>query len=141
MPEIAIGIAGHDGAAGRSEEHTSELQSQSKLVCRLLLEKKTPSDAGRRGVSRPFRAARGIAQGRRRGAVRARGLRADRSREQGRGARVLRAPLSWVCERRRSDFHFRSPPPMELTFGCGFTQLSKMPALRSVFTARRETSL
>src|SRR5438270_8682545 len=26
----------------RSEEHTSELQSQSKLVCRLLLEKKTP---------------------------------------------------------------------------------------------------
>src|SRR2546430_6834568 len=25
--------------AGRSEEHTSELQSQSKLVCRLLLEK------------------------------------------------------------------------------------------------------
>src|SRR5205085_6311623 len=24
---------------GRSEEHTSELQSQSKLVCRLLLEK------------------------------------------------------------------------------------------------------
>src|SRR2546430_10276129 len=29
------------GAAGaRSEEHTSELQAQSKLVCRLLLEKK-----------------------------------------------------------------------------------------------------
>src|SRR2546427_8819794 len=27
---------------GRSEEHTSELQSQSNLVCRLLLEKKTP---------------------------------------------------------------------------------------------------
>src|SRR6266478_10178330 len=27
-------------APGRSEEHTSELQSQSKLVCRLLLEKK-----------------------------------------------------------------------------------------------------
>src|SRR2546430_12535021 len=26
--------------AHRSEEHTSELQSQSKLVCRLLLEKK-----------------------------------------------------------------------------------------------------
>src|SRR5688572_25504838 len=25
--------------SGRSEEHTSELQSQSKLVCRLLLEK------------------------------------------------------------------------------------------------------
>src|SRR2546430_4613706 len=28
-------------AARRSEEHTSELQSQSNLVCRLLLEKKT----------------------------------------------------------------------------------------------------
>src|SRR2546430_3542063 len=28
---------------GRSEEHTSELQSQSNLVCRLLLEKKKPN--------------------------------------------------------------------------------------------------
>src|SRR5688572_32739484 len=28
--------------AYRSEEHTSELQSQSNLVCRLLLEKKKP---------------------------------------------------------------------------------------------------
>src|SRR2546430_11613065 len=28
------------GATNRSEEHTSELQSQSNLVCRLLLEKK-----------------------------------------------------------------------------------------------------
>src|SRR2546430_11999097 len=27
-------------SVGRSEEHTSELQSQSNLVCRLLLEKK-----------------------------------------------------------------------------------------------------
>src|SRR2546427_1068787 len=37
------------GRAQRSEEHTSELQSQSNLVCRLLLEKKkkknTASDA------------------------------------------------------------------------------------------------
>src|SRR2546430_12175832 len=31
---------GCDRAATRSEEHTSELQSQSNLVCRLLLEKK-----------------------------------------------------------------------------------------------------
>src|SRR2546430_6314111 len=32
---------GHGGARHqRSEEHTSELQSQSNLVCRLLLEKK-----------------------------------------------------------------------------------------------------
>src|SRR2546430_12428027 len=29
--------------AGRSEEHTSELQSQSNIVCRLLLEKKKQS--------------------------------------------------------------------------------------------------
>src|SRR5438270_5507405 len=34
--------------ASRSEEHTSELQSQSNLVCRLLLEKKK---AGRRGAA------------------------------------------------------------------------------------------
>src|SRR5688572_31241107 len=32
--------AGAGGRARRSEEHTSELQSQSNLVCRLLLEKK-----------------------------------------------------------------------------------------------------
>src|SRR2546430_13444114 len=32
--------AGEDGSHRRSEEHTSELQSQSNLVCRLLLEKK-----------------------------------------------------------------------------------------------------
>src|SRR2546421_3464411 len=31
----------HAREAGRSEEHTSELQSRSDLVCRLLLEKKT----------------------------------------------------------------------------------------------------
>src|SRR2546430_10054049 len=30
---------GHEGRDARSEEHTSELQSQSNLVCRLLLEK------------------------------------------------------------------------------------------------------
>src|SRR5690606_40604267 len=29
-----------ENAAGRSEEHTSELQSRENLVCRLLLEKK-----------------------------------------------------------------------------------------------------
>src|SRR2546425_3929655 len=32
--------AGHNGSVGRSEEHTSELQSLAYLVCRLLLEKK-----------------------------------------------------------------------------------------------------
>src|SRR2546430_12687446 len=30
----------HSGAGRRSEEHTSELQSQSNIVCRLLLDKK-----------------------------------------------------------------------------------------------------
>src|SRR2546430_13690363 len=30
---------------GRSEEHTSELQSQSNLVCRLLLEKKKHNES------------------------------------------------------------------------------------------------
>src|SRR6266478_197915 len=37
-PAAAAGRAGPVGS--RSEEHTSELQSQSNLVCRLLLEKK-----------------------------------------------------------------------------------------------------
>src|SRR5438046_10107835 len=32
--------AGDEHVAGRSEEHTSELQSLTNLVCRLLLEKK-----------------------------------------------------------------------------------------------------
>src|SRR5688572_32138230 len=36
----APGNAGGRGGTARSEEHTSELQSQSNLVCRLLLEKK-----------------------------------------------------------------------------------------------------
>src|SRR5947207_11788241 len=36
-----IALAGHyEGDTLRSEEHTSELQSHSDLVCRLLLEKK-----------------------------------------------------------------------------------------------------
>src|SRR2546430_16159879 len=34
------GAADRRSAGARSEEHTSELQSQSNLVCRLLLEKK-----------------------------------------------------------------------------------------------------
>src|SRR2546428_4795540 len=40
-PGPARGGAGHRGRReGRSEEHTSELQSRSDIVCRLLLEKK-----------------------------------------------------------------------------------------------------
>src|SRR2546430_10881221 len=43
-------------AWARSEEHTSELQSQSNLVCRLLLEKKKPVTERRNAVSlRKFR--------------------------------------------------------------------------------------
>src|SRR5436190_4705504 len=37
----------------RSEEHTSELQSHSDLVCRLLLEKKKNQTDGASGVSLP----------------------------------------------------------------------------------------
>src|SRR2546430_12083415 len=36
----ALDYAHRHGVVHRSEEHTSELQSQSNLVCRLLLEKK-----------------------------------------------------------------------------------------------------
>src|SRR5688572_31596646 len=41
-PAMAHGLDASLGVPGlpRSEEHTSELQSQSNLVCRLLLEKK-----------------------------------------------------------------------------------------------------
>src|SRR2546430_8606903 len=35
-----LAVIPHVDPAARSEEHTSELQSQSNLVCRLLLEKK-----------------------------------------------------------------------------------------------------
>src|SRR5205085_6678610 len=38
--EVGRGDAAATVHQGRSEEHTSELQSQSNLVCRLLLEKK-----------------------------------------------------------------------------------------------------
>src|SRR2546421_2002907 len=37
---LGIGLVSGGAAALRSEEHTSELQSRSDLVCRLLLEKK-----------------------------------------------------------------------------------------------------
>src|SRR3712207_8082395 len=38
--DVAPHLAARGIAAGRSEEHTSELQSRQYLVCRLLLEKK-----------------------------------------------------------------------------------------------------
>src|SRR5205085_12059178 len=39
-PSPTIPVFNSRTGQGRSEEHTSELQSQSNLVCRLLLEKK-----------------------------------------------------------------------------------------------------
>src|SRR5438034_1572848 len=41
----------HGDRVGRSEEHTSELQSHSDLVCRLLLEKKKKTNHGLRTTS------------------------------------------------------------------------------------------
>src|SRR5438093_5272779 len=41
-------------AADRSEEHTSELQSLTNLVCRLLLEKKKEDTSKRRAELTPF---------------------------------------------------------------------------------------
>src|SRR2546430_11630068 len=40
ISRISVFTAALPSTASRSEEHTSELQSQSNLVCRLLLEKK-----------------------------------------------------------------------------------------------------
>src|SRR2546427_8087538 len=40
---------------GRSEEHTSELQSQSNLVCRLLLEKKKKKQTTKKQLPRTQR--------------------------------------------------------------------------------------
>src|SRR2546427_3656145 len=44
------------GTQPRSEEHTSELQSQSNLVCRLLLEKKKKKKRNSSHYSRNIRA-------------------------------------------------------------------------------------
>src|SRR2546430_12260072 len=61
---VASGMSPAAHGNDRSEEHTSELQSQSNLVCRLLLEKKkktrhTPS-ASRRTSSRHRHASRSL---------------------------------------------------------------------------------
>src|SRR2546430_8901729 len=47
-PRLARRQRNDRDAARRSEEHTSELQSQSNLVCRLLLEKKKTTNTTRR---------------------------------------------------------------------------------------------
>src|SRR2546430_6933327 len=43
MPRSSVRESSPHSSQARSEEHTSELQSQSNLVCRLLLEKKKKS--------------------------------------------------------------------------------------------------
>src|SRR5205085_7015431 len=57
--DLTVGVGGRTWVASkglrnfpdgeRSEEHTSELQSQSNIVCRLLLEKKMPHDLSHLG--------------------------------------------------------------------------------------------
>src|SRR2546427_5187436 len=55
-PKIAVFLDGTYGKGcwkqDRSEEHTSELQSQSNLVCRLLLEKKKNIHGAGQGAPR-----------------------------------------------------------------------------------------
>src|SRR5438132_7897991 len=46
-PTAASAAPCEGGSGGRSEEHTSELQSHSDLVCRLLLEKKKKKNTNR----------------------------------------------------------------------------------------------
>src|SRR5688572_32456564 len=45
---LAAVVVEAESGVVRSEEHTSELQSQSNLVCRLLLEKKNSSTSRKR---------------------------------------------------------------------------------------------
>src|SRR2546430_11709879 len=52
QPERVIAAAVERLRRDRSEEHTSELQSQSNLVCRLLLEKKKKIYMRTRDISR-----------------------------------------------------------------------------------------
>src|SRR2546430_10698376 len=56
---VMLAMSFASSATARSEEHTSELQSQSNLVCRLLLEKKKTVAA-----PRLYRGARIAARGR-----------------------------------------------------------------------------
>src|SRR2546427_5356341 len=48
----AVGPGQGTGRHARSEEHTSELQSQSNLVCRLLLEKKKKKNKSSSAVTK-----------------------------------------------------------------------------------------
>src|SRR2546427_2157877 len=48
LARLRRGVCGEMCVSWRSEEHTSELQSQSNLVCRLLLEKKKKKEQTKR---------------------------------------------------------------------------------------------
>src|SRR3712207_8985382 len=48
------GVPAEPTQSSRSEEHTSELQSRQYLVCRLLLEKKTPHPCTRLRLYSPL---------------------------------------------------------------------------------------
>src|SRR2546430_9875515 len=55
IPEAGRRVDDTEVDAERSEEHTSELQSQSNLVCRLLLEKKKRRSHQHSAERRPSR--------------------------------------------------------------------------------------
>src|SRR5437899_4913199 len=82
---------GEPGLFGRSEEHTSELQSLRHLVCRLLLEKKKHCPTGFLGIGTRGRSL--VAEG---------------------AVRVARAPRLPVLERAVIEFLRRTPrrPPV-----------------------------
>src|SRR2546429_6471041 len=50
--QVQVRLLGGRGAIGRSEEHTSELQSRLHLVCRLLLEKKKDETLSKPSIQR-----------------------------------------------------------------------------------------
>src|SRR2546430_12575880 len=52
---VSLSVIGFSDCGRRSEEHTSELQSQSNLVCRLLLEKKKKHSRTAQTAATPVR--------------------------------------------------------------------------------------
>src|SRR5689334_22326043 len=135
---FGLGVLSKGSTRSRSEEHTSELQSQFHLVCRLLLEKKNPTRRAER-VRRPRRAV-GIVLGelarellRDRDVERRRQRRrrqrlgtgdAERGQQEGQRdeqprpayeARIDR-PLDGAAAgpRTRRNFFFNQPPPPEI---------------------------
>src|SRR6516165_36494 len=96
------------GRALRSEEHTSELQSQSNLVCRLLLEKKKDRVRGGGAAQMPSRRAGGD------GAQRARsGASAVRTISPSSAPSAATCTTASACRtcRRSPSSRFPAPPP------------------------------